>query len=334
MEHQVSEFLINAWAAIFTLMLTAYVALDGFDLGIGILSLTERDSSRKTVMMEGLSGVWDANETWLVLLGGTLFGAFPLAYAAVLEALYVPVLLMLFALIFRGVAFEFRLYARRPAGWLLAFGIGSLLAALAQGFALGALLGGRIIDRAGTPVDLFAWCSPFSLLAAVLVVNLYVLLGASYLLRKADGVLLESAHRWAWRAALSLSLLLPVFIGCSARVMPSVAERWNVEPLAFAILACCLAIPLLMLLRSLHQRHNGSPFFWTLTGLIVSVIGLVVSHYPFLVPGSMTLHGAASSTRTLEFMLYAVGGLLPFILGYNAYQYYVFRGRLQSEHKN
>ncbi|MEC4749057.1 cytochrome d ubiquinol oxidase subunit II [Methylomicrobium sp. Wu6] len=332
MEHQVSEFLINAWASIFTLMLTAYVALDGFDLGIGILSLMERDSSRKAVMMEGLSGVWDANETWLVLLGGTLFGAFPLAYAAVLEALYAPVLLMLFALIFRGVAFEFRLYARRPAGWLLAFGIGSLLAALAQGFALGGLLGGRVLDRAGKPVEFFDWFSPFSVLATVLVINLYVLLGACYLLRKSDGGLLDSAHRWAWRAVLSLVLLLPIFIWCSTRVMPSVGERWGAESSVFAILASCLAIPLLMLMRSLYQRRNGSPFFWSLTALILAIIGLVLSHYPFLVPGSMTLHSAASSTKTLEFMLYAVGGLLPFILGYNAYQYYVFRGHLKSEH--
>lgn len=332
MEHQVSAFLINAWAAIFTLMLTAYVALDGFDLGIGILSLFERDASRKTAMMEGLSGVWDANETWLVLLGGTLFGAFPLAYALVLEALYAPVLLMLFALIFRGVAFEFRLYALRPDGWLLAFGIGSLLAALAQGFALGALLGGRISTDPGKAVEFFAWLSPFSLLAAVLVVNLYVLFGACYLLSKAEGALLESARRWAWRAVLSLIGLLPFFIACSALVLPYVAQRWSSEPFGFGLLAAGLAIVFLLLLRSLRQRSSASPFFWSLAGLTVAIIGLVLSHYPFLVPDSMTLHYAASSTRTLEFMLYAVGGLLPFILGYNVYQYYVFRGRLKLEH--
>jgi cytochrome bd ubiquinol oxidase subunit II len=332
MEHQVSEFLINAWAAIFTFMLTAYVALDGFDLGIGILSLLERDASRKTVMMEGLSGVWDANETWLVLLGGTLFGAFPLAYAAVLQALYAPVLLMLFALIFRGVAFEFRLYARRPDVWLLAFGIGSLLAALAQGFALGALLGGRISTVPDAAVDFFVWISPFSLFAAVLVVNLYVLLGACYLLGKTEGELLNSARRWARRAALTLVGLLPLFLGCSAWVLPSVGQRWSSEPFGFGLLAAGLAIVFLLLLRSLRHRPSSRPFLWSLTGLIVAVIGLVLSHYPFLVPDSMTLHQAASSTRTLEFMLYAMGGLLPFILGYNVYQYYVFRGRLKLEH--
>ena len=332
MEHQVSEFLINAWAVIFTLMLTAYVALDGFDLGIGILSLFERDVTRKAVMMEGLSGVWDANETWLVLLGGTLFGAFPLAYASVLETLYVPVLLMLFALIFRGVAFEFRLYARWPTAWFLAFGVGSLVASLAQGLAFGTLIGGLVSTEAGAAVQLFVWLSPFSALAAVLVINLYVLLGACYLLRKAEGELFESAQRWAWRAAFSLCLLLPVLAWCSAQVMPSVGERWSNEPFLFTVLAFAVATPLLMLLRALHQHRRGAPFVWALTGLIFAVIALVLSHYPYLIPGTMTLHGAASSTKTLQIMLYAVGGLLPFILVYNAYQYYVFRGPVKPEH--
>ncbi|MGR8932414.1 MAG: cytochrome d ubiquinol oxidase subunit II, partial [Gammaproteobacteria bacterium] len=237
MEHQVSEFLINIWASILTVMLSVYVALDGFDLGIGILSLLERDKSHKVVMMDSLNGVWDANETWLVLLGGTLFGAFPLAYAAVLETLYMPVLLMLFALIFRGVAFEFRLYAKHQWRWTLAFGVGSLLAVLAQGLALGGLLGGLILTEAGSPVRLFVWATPFSVLAAVLLANVYILFGACYLLRKADGALLESAYRWAWHAALLLSILLPVFLYCCALVMPSMLERWKAEPLGFGLLA-------------------------------------------------------------------------------------------------
>lgn len=332
MEHQVSEFLINAWALIVTLMLIAYVALDGFDLGIGILSLIERDSSRKAIMMEGLSGVWDANETWLVLLGGTLFGAFPLAYASALEALYVPVLLMLFALIFRGVAFEFRLYAQRPAVWFLAFGVGSLVAALAQGLAFGTLISGMISVEAGVPVQLFVWLSPFSALAAILVINLYILLGACYLLRKTEGELLEASYRWAWRAVLSLCLLLPFFAWCSMRVMPLVGERWSHEPFLFSVLGFCVIIPLLMVMRTLHQRLKSAPFLWVLTGLIFAVIALVLSHYPYLIPGAMTLHGAASATKTLQIMLYAVGGLLPIILGYNAYQYYVFRGPVKPGH--
>ena len=332
MEHHVSEWLINSWAFILNLILTVYVALDGFDLGIGILSLLERDKSRQVLMMESLSGVWDANETWLVLMGGTLFGAFPLAYAEILQAFYIPVLLMLFGLIFRGVAFEFRLYARRQEGWILAFGIGSLVAALAQGMALGGLLGGMPLVGSGTPVSLFTWVTPLAALSAVLLVTVYVLLGASYLLCKVEGEFLQTAYRWAWRTLLLLVVLLPVFLLYSAQVMPYIAHRWRDESFGFGVLAVCVSLSLIMLVLSLKRRDNNKPFIWCLVSLVLVVIGLVASHYPFLIPGTMTLHAAASSTKTLEFMLTAVGGLLPLMLGYNAYQYYVFRGRTSSEH--
>ena len=332
MEHQVSEWLINAWASILTLIITVYVALDGFDLGVGILTLLEKDKSRQAIMLDSLSSVWDANETWLVLMGGVLFGAFPLAYANILQALYAPVLLMLFALIFRGVAFEFRLYAKRPKVWLLAFGVGSLLVALAQGLALGSLLSGMPLNDSGSAVDLFVWATPFSLLAAVLLATVYTLLGATYLLCKVEGELLDSAYRWAWWSALLLAGLLPVFLVCSALVLPYVALRWSAEPFWFSVLAVCVLAPFMLLMYGLKQRRDARPFFWFLVTLVMAIIGLVASHYPFLVPGAMTLHNAASSTRTLEFMLYAVGGLLPLMLGYNAYQFYVFRGRVSSKH--
>lgn len=334
MEHQVSELLINAWAFIFTLMLTAYVALDGFDLGIGILSLTEPDLSRKATMMGGLSGVWDANETWLVLLGGTLFGAFPLAYAAALEVLYIPVLLMLFGLIFRGVAFEYCLYARRPAGWFLAFGIGSLVAALAQGLAFGTLVGGKVGTETDATAQMFDWLNPFSVFAAIILINLYVLLGACYLFNKAEATrdLSESARCWALRATLAICIFLPIFAWLSRENMASVGERWENEPLLFITLASSIIISLLMLLQALHKRRRRAPFVLALTSLIFAVIGLVLSHYPYLIPGAMTLHGAASAAKTLQIMLYAVGGLLPFILGYNFYQYYVFRDPIKSDH--
>ena len=288
MEHHVSEWLINSWAFILTLILTVYVALDGFDLGIGILSLLERDKSRQVLMMESLSGVWDANETWLVLMGGTLFGAFPLAYAEILQTLYLSVLLMLFGLIFRGVAFEFRLYASKQAGWIWAFGLGSLLAALTQGLALGAVLGGMPLSEAGALVNLFGWATPFSLLAAILLVTVYVLLGACYLLCKVDGELLQSLHRWARRAIVLLVLLVPAFLFYSAKVMPPVAERWRGEPLVFGVLGSCVAVFMMMLIRSLNRREERNPFFWCLIGLVMAVIGLVASHYPYLIPGAMT----------------------------------------------
>ena len=332
MEHEVSEFLINSWAAILTLMLTVYVALDGFDLGIGVLSLVERDKTRKNLMMEGLNGIWDANETWLVLMGGALFGAFPLAYAAVLQTLYIPVLLMLFALIFRGVAFEFRLYSSRPELWVLAFGIGSMLATLAQGLVLGALLSGIEINDAGSPVSIFSWISPFSILTALVLLNVYLVLGATYLLGKVEGDFIETIYRWAWVAALSLVILLPIFFYGMGQVYPDVSERWLAQPLWYGILGFCVDLSLLLMIIGLIKKDSLDPFFWSIVSVIMAVIGLVASYYPYLVPGYITLHGAASSTRTLEFMLMAVGGLLPLMLAYNAYQYYVFRGRVRLEH--
>lgn len=332
MEHQVSEFLINSWAVILTLILTVYAALDGFDLGIGILSLMERDTYRKIIMMESLNGVWDANETWLVLVGGTLFGAFPLAYAAMLQTLYVPILLMLFALIFRGVAFEFRLYAARQEYWIFAFGIGSLLAALSQGLALGALLSGLNLNETSSLPDLFSWASPYSGLTAVVLAAIYALLGASYLLFKVEGAFRDRLYRVGRIAVLMLIVLFPVFLWASARAMPQLAARWLDEPLWFGMLAAGIAVPVIMIILSLTKRRDINPFFWGIVALVMVSIGLATSHYPFLIPGAMTLHMAASSTRTLEFMLLAVGGLLPLMLGYNAYQYYVFRGQTRSEH--
>lgn len=323
-------FLVNIWGAILILMLFMYVALDGFDLGVGMLSLIERDQHQKSVIMHSIGGVWDANETWLVLLGGALFGAFPLAYAALLQALYVPVLLILFALIFRGVAFEFYLYAKRPAIWVFAFGVGSLLTVMAQGMILGGLLSGLPLNEGGTAA-VFACFTPLSLLTVALLIAGYCLLGATYLLYKIDGGLRGSAAVWIWRSAMLLGALLLALIIASPLLTPYVSEHWAANPLFYAMLASGFVIAFAMMLWNLKRQRYSAPFFWCLAGLFLVLMGLVSSHYPYIIPGAMTLHDAASSVKTLEFMLYAEGGLLPLILIYNGYQYYVLRGAV-SEH--
>jgi len=340
MEHQVSDTLINTWAVILALMLFMYAALDGFDLGVGILSLLEPDQHRKSVMMHSIGNVWDANETWLVLLGGTLFGTFPLAYAAALQALYLPVLLMLFALIFRGVAFEFCLYTQKSRGsaWFLAFGAGSLFAALAQGLALGGLLSGLPLNdlslnnttNAGT--DMFAWFTPFSLLTAALLITGYAVLGATYLICKTEGELRESAAIRAWQSAILLAALLLIFIFCSTAMTPYIKERWTAHPFFFSLLTGALIVSFSLMLWRLKKKNHSQPFFWCLCTLLTVLLGLAVSHYPYILPGVMTLHAAASSTKTLEFMLYAEGALLPLMLIYNGYQYYVLRGPVGENH--
>ena len=332
MEHQVSDLLINTWGAMLTLMLFMYVALDGFDLGVGVLTLLERDGRNKSLMMRCLTGVWDANETWLVLLGGTLFGAFPLAYASALQALYVPVMLMLFALIFRGVAFEFCLYSKKPALWVFAFGAGSLLTIIAQGLALSGLLSGISLTESTGKIALFEWLTPFSLVTVALLIAAYSLLGATYLFGKVDGSLCQSAAVWAGRSTILLTVLLVIFFLFGSINTPFVIERWAQHPFYFGILVLMVAVMFLLLLWNLKQQRYSNPFILCLVSLFIVLVGLVSSNYPYIIPGVMTLHAAASSTKTLEFMLYAEGGLLPLMLIYNGYQYYVLRGQVTENH--
>jgi len=332
MEHQVSDTLINTWGAMLTLILFMYVALDGFDLGVGVLTLLEGDGHKKSLMMHCLSGVWDANETWLVLLGGTLFGAFPLAYAAALQSLYVPVMLMLFALIFRGVAFEFCLYSKRPALWVFAFGVGSILTIVAQGLALGGLLRGISLTEITGTTALFEWLTPFSLVTVALLITAYSLLGAAYLFGKVDGELRQSATVWAGWSTILLTGLLVLFFLFGPVNTSFVNERWTQHPFYFGMLMFMVAVMLLLLLRSLKQQRYYNPFILCLVTLFLVLVGLVSSNYPYIIPGVMTLHTAAASTKTLEFMLYAEGGLLPLMLIYNGYQYYVLRGRVTDNH--
>ena len=332
MEHQVSELLINTWGAMLTLILFMYVALDGFDLGMGVLSLLERDIHKKSMMMHCLGGVWDANETWLVLLGGTLFGAFPLVYATALQALYIPVMLMLVGLIFRGIAFEFCLYSKKPALWFFAFGVGSLLTIVAQGFALGGLFTGLSLYEITGVSNLFTWLTPFSFLTVALLISGYSVLGAAYLFGKVDGSLKLSATIWGNFSIILLIFLLVTFFLFGPVNTPFVTERWLQHPLYFIMLAVIAIIMVLLLILSFNKPHFLNPFILSLSTLFVILIGLVSSNYPYIIPGVMTLHTAASSTKTLEFMLYAEGGLLPLMLIYNGYQYYALRGPLTEHH--
>jgi len=329
----VHVFLIHVWLVFLGLFLTFYVVLDGFDLGTGVLSLFVREGERRGIMMASLSSVWDANETWLVVLGGTLFGAFPIVYGIVLNALYLPVIVMIFALIFRGVAFEFREHSLQRL-WEFAFGIGSLIAALCQGFVLGGLIAGPTVRGgrfAGGPFD---WFSPFSVLVAVGVAFGYVLLGATYLIVKTEGEAQEHGVRTAWIAgALMLLAAAGVSIWTPIRD-PFVADKWFghgvisafVIPPIFALF--CAA----MLARGLWKRQEHAPFVWSIGIFLASLVGLASSLYPYLVPRSVTASEAASDNLTLVFMMLGIGLLIPVMIIYNAYQYMVFRGKVTGPH--
>jgi cytochrome d ubiquinol oxidase subunit II len=323
-------FLGNIWFFLIGLMLVLYVVLDGFDLGVGILSLFAGDEDSRGIMMASLGSVWDANETWLVVLGGALFGAFPLVYGVALHALYVPVMVMIFGLIFRGVALEFHAHARRKSLWGVAFGAGSLVAAICQGLILGAVIGGITVRDNSFVGGLWDWAYPFPLLVAVGVVFGYALLGATFLISKTTGEMLQRSYRrarvsaWAMlAAAAAVTVWTPV-------LHDHIASKWFSLPAFFYIATLPLGalVAFLMLMRSLHRGHEHAPFVYSLIIFLCSFSGLAISLYPYLLPPYVSISDAAASPKTLVFMLTGIGMLLPIMLIYNGYQYYVFRGKV------
>jgi cytochrome d ubiquinol oxidase subunit II len=328
----VHDFLAQIWFFLAGLMLVLYVVLDGFDLGVGVLSLFERDEQRRGVTMASLGSTWDANETWLVMLGGTLFGAFPLVYGVVLHALYIPVMTMIFGLVFRGVAFEFREHSRTKLPWNIAFGGGSLVAAASQGFLLGGLIGGIPVRGArfdGGPWD---WFSAFSVLTAVGVVAGYSLLGATYLILKTEDVVQRRSRRQAKFAAVAMLGAAAVVTVWTPVAHEFVARKWFSLPsfFYFAWLPALALLSFWRLWRALDRGYEHAPFFWTLGIFLASFVGLAASLSPYAIPHTITVSEAASSSKTLVFMLAGIGILIPVMLIYNGYQYMVFRGKVRS----
>jgi cytochrome d ubiquinol oxidase subunit II len=328
----VHAFLASIWYVLLGLILMLYVITDGFDLGVGILALLERNEGRRAEMMAGISGVWDANETWLVLFGGALFGAFPVVYAVALHALYVPVSAMIFGLILRGVAFEFRAQARDKRIWTLAFGGGSLLAALAQGYALGGVISGLPVVDSEFSGGMWSWLSPFSTVVAVGVAAGYALLGATYLIIKTRFGL-QAISRKHSRYAAWIMLSAAAFVTIATPLSYDyMAQRWFTLPdvVYLAILPVVGLGAYMKLMRALARGYEYSPFLWSLVIFIASFVGLAASLYPYLVPPVMTLATTASSSTTLVFMLVGIGMLIPVMLVYNGYQYLVFRGKISQ----
>lgn len=334
MDNAVHLFLVDVWLGFLGLFLTFYVVLDGFDLGIGVLSLFVKEQERRGIMLASLSTVWDANETWLIVLGGALFGAFPVAYGVALHSLYLPIITMIFALALRGVSFEFRAHANRRGIWDLCFGLGSLVAAICQGFALGGLISGTHVENGQFVGGPFDWFSGFSVIVAVGVVFGYCLLGATYLIIKTEGDQQTHAVGMAWIAgALMLVAAAGISIWTPIRY-PYIDQKWFghgvatffVLPPAFAVI--CAA----MLARALMHRHEMAPMLWTVGIYVGSLIGLAASFYPYIVPGGLTAQEAAADSLTLVFMMVGIGLLIPIMIFYNGYQYLVFRGKVRDLH--
>lgn len=328
-------FLPQVWFGILALFLFLYVMLDGFDLGVGILSLTSSSEERRSILMTSLSNIWDANETWLVLVGGGLFGAFPLAYATILSALYIPVILMVFGFIFRAIAFEFREEANRKFLWNLSFGVGSFTAALGQGFALGAVLKGIKVDEVGCFIGgNWDWLSWQSVLVALTLIQGYVLIGSTYLIWKTTGELQETHYKTAKIAAWT-TLLGAIFITISTPIFyESARDRLFQQPLVYIFAAIPVLGILLIwrLLTSLTRQEERAPFIWTILLFLLTFIGLALVVFPYIIPNQITIYEASADPSSLVIMIIFIGFLIPVMLFYNLYQYIVFRGKVTGSH--
>ncbi|NJL84234.1 MAG: cytochrome d ubiquinol oxidase subunit II, partial [Chloroflexaceae bacterium] len=278
-----------------------------------------------------LSNVWDANETWLVLMGGGLFGAFPLAYSTILSALYIPILLMVFGFIFRAVAFEFREQADRKVLWNLSFASGSFVASLGQGFALGAVLKGINVDAAGHFIGgTWDWLNWQTVLVALTLIQGYVLIGSTYLILKTEGELQATHYRTAKIAAIT-TLIGAIIITVTTPIFYEAARsRLFSQPLVyiFALIPILGILLIGLLLRSLNRKEESWPIVWTILLFVLTFIGLALVVFPYIIPPSITIYEAAADPSALVFMIIFIGALIPVMLFYNIYQYIVFRGKV------
>jgi cytochrome d ubiquinol oxidase subunit II len=330
----VSIDIATIWAFIIAFAVFVYVVMDGFDLGLGMLFPLFPDKADRDVIMNSVAPVWDGNETWLVLGGGGLMAAFPLAYAVLMPALYTPMIAMLIGLIFRGVAFEFRWRTLRKRNrWDVAFAGGSLLATLAQGIALGAILQGVEVEGRHYAGGWWDWLTPFSILTGVALVVGYALLGATWLILKTEGALRDKAYVVSW----FLLFAMLAAIGAVSIVTPflhvAYAQRWFAWPnvIFTAPVPVAVAAVSVLLLRGLATRQDNQPFFLSLALFALSYAGLGISMWPFIVPQSFTIWQAAAPRSSLVFLLFGVAVLIPLILGYTAWAYWVFRGKVRPE---
>jgi cytochrome bd ubiquinol oxidase subunit II len=322
--------LTTIWAFVIAFAVFAYVVMDGFDLGVGIL-FSRLQGDERAVAMNSIAPVWDGNETWLVLGGGGLFAAFPLAYAIIMPALYAPIIAMLLALIFRGVAFEFRWRDPRHQGfWDLAFFGGSVVAGLAQGIALGALLQGIDVDGRQYGGGWWDWLTPFSLLTGASVVAGYGLLGATWLIMKAEGELQAKARRYARRLGLATVAAIAAVSAVTPFLEIEYYRRWFDWPniLLTAPVPLLVAIAAYAFWRSLESGREVAPFLLVLTLFGLSFAGLGISMFPYVIPNEVTIWQAAAPAKSQVFMLVGAGVLIPIILAYTAYAYWAFRGKV------
>ena len=322
------------WAGIIGFAVVAYVIMDGFDLGIGILFPRFKVGPERDTAMNSIAPVWDGNETWLVLGGGGLMAAFPMAYAIVLPALYAPLIAMLLGLVLRGVAFEFRWRdpAHRPI-WDMAFTVGSTVATFAQGVTLGALLQGITVEGRAYAGGWWEWLTPFSCFTGFGLVIGYALLGAGWLIWKTEGPLQDQAYRFASRLGIALLIVIALVSLATLRLEAQYYQRWLSWPgiLATSQVPLASLIVTVLFFRSVKRRQEAAPFFYVLGLFGLCIVGLGVSIWPDVIPARVTIWAAAAPERSQVFMLIGAGILVPVILAYTGWAYWVFRGKVGTD---
>lgn len=334
----ITYWLPVVWAAVLATAVIMYVVLDGFDLGIGILFPTGASEDERDLMMNSIAPFWDGNETWLVLGGGGLWIAFPKAFAIIMPALYFPITIMLLALVFRGVAFEFRFVSKpNHKAWDLAFWLGSTVAAFAQGVVLGALIQGIPLTGDGQYAGgVFDWLTLFSLACGAGVVAGYALLGAGWLMMKTEGDVAERARR---QAPVLLGTVIG-FVGLVSLWTPLGFERIAARWFAAETLVYLWPVPLATAglayacWRGIQRGSDGTPFAATIGLFLLSYLGLAISTFPFLVPpanggAGLTIWQTSAAPESQIFVLIGVLILLPLILGYTVLVYWTFRGKVR-----
>ena len=335
MEYQGEAFWLPVvWAGMIALAVALYVIADGFDLGVGILFNAARNENWRDRMMYSVAPIWDGNETWLVLGGGGLFAVFHLAYAMLMPALYVPILLMLTALIFRGIAFEFRFKAERAKRlWDYSFHYGSLVATFMQGVVLGTFVQGFKVSGRSFAGSTWDWLTPFSLMTGVGLIFGYGLLGATWCVMKTTGELEIWARRMALRFLLGTIIAMAIvsawvpFLGLKIEARwfswPNIAFLWPV-PLVTAYTAW-------RIYRSLEEGGHYRPFLLTIALFLLGYLGLGISLFPYIVPPDVTIWQAANTPKSQAFTLVGFAIVMPLTLAYTAYSYWVFRGKVPED---
>jgi cytochrome d ubiquinol oxidase subunit II len=322
------------WAIIIAFALMMYVVMDGFDLGIGILFPFVPDRGERDTMVNTVAPVWDGNETWLVLGGATLMAAFPLAYSVLLSALYIPIFFMLAGLIWRGVSFEFRFKAaeNHRLFWDKAFAVGSYVATFSQGVALGAFINGFTVTGASYDGGSFDWLSPFSLFTGFGLLVAYALLGCTWLIMKTEGELQRRVKALARPATMVLFAAIVIVSVWTPLTHSSIAARWFSLPniIIFAPVPVLVVVATWAMLRVLKHETHAAPFILALLLLFLGYSGLAISLWPNIIPPAVSIREAAAPAESMGFTLVGALLVIPFILGYSAWSYYVFRGKVTA----